>query len=187
VVLVTSSVPEEGKTSVAAGLGRTAALSGLRVLVLDGDLRRSTLHAAFGVDNARGLAELLAGKAELADVIRQDPMTEARLVTAGHAMTNLSVLLRSERLAALLAELRGSFDLVLIDSPPLLPVTDARLLAEHADGCLLLVRCLETHRKSVAESLRQLRASGGKLLGLVVNRVPERSLPAHRYGGYGYG
>lgn len=187
-ILVTSSVPGEGKTTTVAALARVIAASGARVAAIDADLRESALHDAFGIDNGVGLTDYLTGTATLATISRRDEPSGATVVTAGRVEDNPLELLRRDGLRALLEQLRREHDYVLVDSPPLLPVSDARLLDELVDVSLLVVRWRTTRKEAVASAVGHLRESATPIAGAVLSQVPLRQVGAYGYGyGYGYG
>jgi capsular exopolysaccharide synthesis family protein len=189
ILLVTSSVPAEGKTTTVAALARVIAGTGARVAAVDADLRASALHGALGIDNGRGLIEYLAGEATLEEITRRDERSGATVVTAGRGARDPLELLRGERLPSLLDRLKSSHDFVLVDSPPLLAVSDARLLVELVDVSLLVVRWRTTPREAATSAVASLRESATPIAGAILSQVPEPQVGAYGYGygGYGYG
>ena len=180
-ILVTSSVPEEGKTFVAANLAQSfIRQSGRRVLLIDADMRASRLHLHFGVPQGPGLSEYLKGEAELTQVVQVNPEGNLCLIPGGGHVTNASELVHSEKMKNMLESVSRLFDWVILDSPPALAVYDASILADMCDGVLFVVRAGYTEF-SVAE-----RASGEfknkNLLGVVLNRVDD----SETYGGHYY-
>ncbi|MCB2053421.1 MAG: AAA family ATPase [Geminicoccaceae bacterium] len=171
VLLVTSAVAEEGKSTLVLSLARTAAEEGLRVLLIDADLRRPRLHAMLGHRPSAGLPEMLRGEKTLEQVLRDDPRTPLRLLPASHRLDRPTRLLGMEGIGALLHELRPAFDLILVDSAPLLAVADGRLLARAADEVLVVCRWNATPCAVVAHCIRQLRDAGATIAGCVLGRV----------------
>lgn len=182
-IVVTSSVAGEGKSTVAANLARVIARGGDPVVLIDADLRRPSLQTIFDLDEAVGLTQVLAGSISLVDVLQDGDEENLRLIPSGRLPHNPSELLGSQRMRALVAELAEA-NYVIIDSPPLLPVTDAALLAASADGALLVCRSGRIRRAHLVQSLRNLRAVDARLLGVVVNGV-NTGRGAMR-NGYGY-
>lgn len=182
-IVVSSSVAGEGKSTVAANLARIIARSGDPVVIIDADLRRPTLHGIFGVDASAGLTQVLAGTLAVVDALQPGDEDNLQVIAAGRIPHNPSELLGSQRMRTLLAELAADH-FVIIDSPPLLPVTDAALVAASADGALMVCRAGRLRRAPLTQSLRNLRAVDARLLGLVVNGVTQGRRAA-RYG-YGY-
>jgi polysaccharide biosynthesis transport protein len=184
VVQITSSVPKEGKTTLTASLARAMARAGLRVAAVDGDLRESMLHEALDVPSGEGLCEYLAGTAELDAILRRGS-DGVDVIVAGEVEHDPTQLLRAPRLSLLLDGLRERYDIVLVDSPPLLAVADPRAIAPLADGCVLLVQWLRTRRELVAIARDRLLEADARLLGVVLNRVKGQPDAAYGYG-YGY-
>ncbi len=180
-LVVTSSLAEEGKTSTSLSLA-LALSTNLRVVLIDADLRRPTLAEATGLDGSVGLSTLLAGKATLDDVVQPWQRDRLSVITAGGVPPNPPMLLASELMTDLLAELRDRYDLVIIDAPPLLPVSDAAILGQETSGCLLVVNARSSRRSDVQQSLRTLELAGATPLGIVLNEV--KVAEGRAYGSY---
>lgn len=174
VVALTSARAGEGKTFTAANLAVLAADAGLRVLLVDADLRRGALAGWFGIRGGSGLAEVLAGGASLRDAARRSAVPGLWLLGAGTLPSNPSELLSQPRLREVLAEAESRFDLVLVDTPPVLPVADAMLVCHLAGATLLLMRAHETPQALAAQALSQLGRSGAVVVGGVINGVSPR-------------
>lgn len=171
VVAFTSTLPDEGKTSLAVMLAMIASKSGERVCVVDCDLRRPSLHKAFGIGNARGLADYLSDRLGLDDVIyRKDP-SGVHLVTAKAVPSYSLTLLTSGRMESLIANLREQYDLVILDAPSSLAFADARVLARMVDQTLYVVAWNRTRRESVVASLKAYADMHYADLALVLNKV----------------
>lgn len=182
-IVVTSSVAGEGKSTVAANLARMIARGGDPVVLVDADLRRPSLQRIFDVDDAVGLTQVLAGTVPVSAVLQPGGEDGLWLMPAGRIPHNPSELLGSQRMRALLAELaRDHF--VIVDSPPLLPVTDAALLSASADGALLVCRANRVRQAHLRQSVKNLAAVDGQLLGLVINGVNSGRRAVRN--GYGY-
>jgi succinoglycan biosynthesis transport protein ExoP len=183
-LVVTSPGPGEGKTTVVANLGLTLALLGRRVLLVDGDIRRSRLHKYFDLENERGLTTLLEkgqDAGQLLDSCVQKTVVPGLSVLGSGPVAALSTgLLYSPHLATILARLRGEYDFVLVDSPPMFPAADARVLGILADGVILVARAGSTAREAAGTAHRRLAADGVRVLGLVLNDWDPRS-SAHTY------
>ncbi len=182
VLLVASSLPREGKTLFSLSLGRLAAREGLRVLLIDADLRRPRLAKLLGLEDAPGLSHALEHARPLSELVRRDPKSELQLLTGSRACGRPAGLLGSKGFERILDEARSRFDLVLIDSAPLAAVADARLVGLFVDHILLLVRYRRTARGIVertAESLAPLRA---KMLGVVLSRADPAEQARYGYG-----
>jgi capsular exopolysaccharide synthesis family protein len=192
VILVTSSISGEGKSTLAANLATLLAQQGKRVLVMDADLRRPILHTIFGLENTAGLSNLLTNEVaaqRVFDSIRQvEGIAGLNLLTAGQIPPYPSELLGSEQMASLIEQLRERFDFIVMDGAPILPVTDSVVFAPLADQILLLARHGVTDRGLLEKSFRLLHArTPGTSIGVVVNAI-KRSSEAYAYSyGYGYG
>lgn len=186
--VVSSAVPGEGKSSSATNIAITLAMAGKKVLLVDADLRRPRAAAILGVDEAVGLTTVLLGQLTAADAIQEHP-TGLQVMAAGAVPPNPAELLQSQAMTDLIAELRAAYDVVIFDAPPLLPVTDAALLAARTDGAVVVVRHGKTTRDQVRSACDRLTHIGATPLGVVFNRVPSKSGgSAYGYGyGYGYG
>jgi len=181
-LLITSSVPSEGKTTVSANLAITLALSGARVLLIDADLRRADLNELFGVpDDARGLAEVLEQRASAEDVIRATKTPKLSFLPAGSAGSNPGELFLAPSCDIFLARIRKQYDYVLIDSAPVLATDDTANLAPKIDAVLFIVRGNFTSARNAREGLNQLHERKANVLGLIFNRSI-----ATRSGGYYY-
>lgn len=181
-VLVTSSLPEEGKTSLVACLARTMALGGRRVLVIDCDLRRPSCHRHLRLHQSPGLSDCLSEGTPAADVIQHDADGGVDLIAAGAGVENPLQLLRSDRFRQLLREMGPRYDVILVDSPPVLPIAEARLLAAIVDRCVLVVRWRATAREYVMHAAELLRQAGGSALVAVITQAKDRL--NHGYGYY---
>ena len=186
IVLVTSSMPDEGKSAITLSLARTIALSGRKVVVIDCDLRRPSVHIALGLARTPGLVELLAKRAKLDEIIQKDEASGADVITAGEHVSNSIDLVSSEQLKRLLANLGQTYDLVILDSPPILAVTDARVLSSAVDKTIFVVRWEKTRREAVALGLRQIELSGGSIAGVVLSRVDIRKHAGYSFADSGY-
>jgi succinoglycan biosynthesis transport protein ExoP len=182
IVLITSSLPKEGKTNLVTCLARTIAATGRRVLVVDCDLRHPNCHTPFHLNLAPGLSTYLSDRARAEAVVQEDRASGAELIAAGEVTDSPLQLLRSGKLAHLLRDLRARYDIILLDSPPLLPIADTRLLTAVADRSVLVVRWRTTDRKSVRRAVEQLRQTGATPLAVVLNQVKDKT--DQSYGHY---
>lgn len=179
VLLVTSAGPEEGKSVVAANLALALAQAGLRTALVDADLRRPRQHRLFGLHPGEGLTgALLAGSTD--GRLQLTEVEGLSILPAGEKPPNPVELLGSQRMRELREELRGSFDAVVVDSPPVLIGADAAVLGQMADGVLLVVDAGVTRRDAARQAVESLRQVGANVIGVVLNRVPSRR------GGYNY-
>lgn len=180
-LMVTSPAASEGKTTVSGNVAATFAQQGLRVVVVDADLRRPRLHTLIAVPRTPGLTEVLQGEVSLDDAIRSAAGMD--VVPAGRLVGQVSELLGGAEMGRVLRELAARYDVVVIDTPPVLAAADAEILGAQADAVLMVVRAGRTDRPAAAFAAQQLRAVGAHILGVVLND-PEHKGAA--YGGYGY-
>jgi exopolysaccharide transport family protein len=171
VILVTSSGPGEGKTGTSLNLGITMAQAGSRVLLIDADLRRPRLHNALKVGREEGISNILAGADDVSKYIVKSPVEGLDVITAGPVPPNPSELLGSNRMVTLLQGLRGRYDRIIIDSPPVTAVTDATILAGMVDGTVLVIRAAHTTREQAKAAIEALKKVGSRLYGAVLNAV----------------
>ncbi|WP_433029474.1 polysaccharide biosynthesis tyrosine autokinase [Actinomycetospora sp. CA-053990] len=181
VVMITSAVPGEGKSTTAANVALSIADLGGRVLLLEADLRRPVLATMFGLEPAVGLTTVLAGGTPVGQVVQRTGRLD--VVVAGPVPPNPSELLESRRLGATLDELRGRYDWVIVDSAPLLPVTDGAVLSRRCDAVVLLARHGSTSTGAVRQAVATLETAGAHLVGTVLAQVPRSGAGE----GYGYG
>ena len=183
VVVVSSSSPGEGKTTTLANLAVSLAQNGARVLAIDADLRRPTLHSHFGLEAGEGLAEMLASATPIDPPFRDTEVAGLRLLLSGAIPANPADLLGSEVLRRLIETERARHDFVLIDAPPILAMADAPVLSTLADGLMMVVWSEHCTRPALKRALEQVRAVGGSLTGVVLNKV-DLKRNAYYYGQY---
>jgi capsular exopolysaccharide synthesis family protein len=187
VFVVTSSLPGEGKTTTATNLAITLAQAGQRVLLVEADLRRPKISDNLELETAVGLTTVLVGRIPLEDAVQDHAVSNLSVLTSGTIPPNPAELLQSQAMTDVLAEMRKSYDTIIVDAPPLLPVTDAALLTSQSDGALIVVRHSKTTKDQLAHAMDRLAAVDGRALGVVLNMVPNRR-GSDVYGdGYGYG
>lgn len=174
-LLVTSASAEEGKTTLVVWLALTVRLGGQRVIVVDGDHRRGSLNRHMSGSTKLGLTDLLAGRATLAEVIQTDPDTDIDFISAGRPMTNSFGTRDIMNLRAITAALKTSYGLVIIDSPPLLAMTDGLVHASIVDQTIFICRWQSTSRRAVMGCIERLRAYGAQIPGVVVSMVDQKS------------
>ncbi|QPG72103.1 polysaccharide biosynthesis tyrosine autokinase [Mycolicibacterium mucogenicum] len=185
VIVVTSSVAGEGKSTTAINIALALAEGEQNVVLVDGDMRRPSVAKLLGVDGPVGLSTVLSGAVSLDEALQKTRFDRLSVLSAGAIPPNPSELLGSQVASKLLAELRAQFDYVIIDSSPLLAVTDGAILAAHSDGAIMLARYGRTRREQMAHAVSNLQAVGATLLGVVLTMVPTRGDKAYAYA-YGY-
>jgi succinoglycan biosynthesis transport protein ExoP len=189
-IIVTSAVPSDGKSTTISNLAIAMAQSGKRVLLMDCDLRKPKLHKYLGLEGSVGLTNYLIGQASLEDVIQPWGKTTLHVLPAGKVPPNPSELLGSDAMTRLISGMEEHYDVVLIDTAPLLPVTDAAILATKTGGVVLVVSVGKTTKPQVKGALGHLSTVDSKVLGFVMNRIPTRGAEAYQYrysykNGYG--
>tara|TARA_R110000868_G_scaffold4155_20_gene25460 strand:- start:21826 stop:24042 length:2217 start_codon:yes stop_codon:yes gene_type:complete len=183
VVLIASSEPGDGKTSLAISLARLSALASTegRVLLIDGDLRKPSVSPRMGMNPDKGLMHLFSGEASLDEVILTDDKSGLHVLPANIGTQNPPELLNSTHMRDLLAKLRTSYEMIIIDSPALDAVSDARVLAHYADTTIFVVRWESTKQHAAFEAMKQLTTAGARIAGVVLQQVNVR-----KTGSYGY-
>lgn len=174
VILVTSTSPNEGKSTVAQYLAQSISQTGKKVMVLDTDLINPTLHVRFGIPNQRGLSNLIVGDADFSVSVPVKEYPSLSVITSGPIPPNSSELLGSSRMRHVMDHLREEYDMVIVDSPPILPVTDAIVASSLADGVILVVQAGRTRKAEVRHAQESLGAAHATLLGVVLNRARRR-------------
>ena len=182
VILLTSCVPGEGKSSDALCLARSAAGAGQKVVLIDCDLRRSSIHKMLGIQPKVGVTDVVLGRVPLEESLIKDTQSNLVVLPNVNSPGNPPDILASQAMGKLIATLSQSFDLVVIDSPPVLAVSDALVLCRYADRTVFIIRWAKTPRAAVVTALKQLRAAGAHLSGVVLSRVNIR-----QHARYGYG
>lgn len=174
-IVVTSSGPGEGKSTTMANLAIAIAQSGKKVILLDCDFRKSTVHKKFGLSNSQGLTNILAQDRKFEDIIITTEINNLYVITSGPVPPNPAELLGTKKMKTLLSELTKVFDMVLIDAPPVLAVTDAQILSTIVDGTVIVSAYGQSDKQALLQSKQHIEKVGGKILGVVINKVPEQS------------
>ena len=183
VVISTSSVPGEGKTTNSLALAQNLLGLGKRVLLVEGDIRRRTLHQYFKDMPEKGIVSVLSGELTLAEVVHRSQGFGADILGGEKSSTNAADLFASDRFRALIEEARGAYDMVIIDTPPVLVVPDARIIADQADAIIFTVQWDKTSKTQVEESLRMFHNSGQRITGLVLSQISPKGMKRYGYGG----
>ena len=181
VIVVTSSVPGEGKSTTAGNLAIALAQSGNKVLLVDCDMRKPSIHKKFKISNAAGTAELLLRK-KLFEEVANKYNENLTIITAGKIPPNPSEMLASRAMTAFIEEMKKEFKYIILDTPPLQAVTDAQVLSTKADGVLLVVRAGSTKREIVLNSVDLIKKVQGKVIGTVLNGVENKKNNYYYYG-----
>lgn len=185
-VLVTSSLPGEGKSTTATNLAIALSQAGQTVCLVDADLRRPMINEYLGLDRNAGLTTALLGTSDLNDLLQPWGDDELFVLTSGQIPPNPSELLGSNEMRDVIARLEQSFDTVIIDAPPLLPVTDAAVLSQHVGGVVIVVGTQKIKQQDLHKSLSALKMVGSNVLGVVLNRLPVKGPDAYTYSYYSH-
>lgn len=183
-VLVTSSLPGEGKSTTATNLALALAETGQSVALVDADLRRPMISTYLGLERSAGLTTALVGKAEIEDLLQPWGTGNLSVLTSGTIPPNPSELLGSAAMQQIIKDLESNFDAVIIDAPPLLPVTDATVLAQSVGGVILVVANQQISTRDLDKSLASLSLVKADLLGIVLNKMPAKGPDAYSYTYY---
>ena len=185
-ILITSSQPDEGKTSIAICMARSRALAGYKTVLVEADLRRPNIHRILKNPRKPGLVELMLGKAELADVLFKDEASGCYVIPAGGSVPDPTAILASRKMKQLLDVLDKEFETIILDSPPVMAASDARILGTEVDLTVFVVRWAKTSREVVSLGLRQIVESGGHLGGVVLSLVDPKKHARYGAGDSGY-
>lgn len=180
-VMFTSSVPAEGKTATAVSVARAAAKAGQRTILVDCDLRKPSVHESLRVPNNAGVVEILTGAVDLNDAIEIDLKSGLHYISAGAKAPNPPDALGSAAMRHLIGELEKRYDLVILDTPPVLPVSDSLVLLRSVDKTVFLVRWGSTRREAVLAGIRQVQEANGDLAGVAMTRVDIRAHQKYNY------
>ncbi|WP_313051064.1 polysaccharide biosynthesis tyrosine autokinase [Stenotrophomonas cyclobalanopsidis] len=187
IVLISGASPSAGKTFVSSNLAAVIAQAGQRVLIIDADMRKGTLHKALGAAQTPGLSDLLVGNAAFDDVVRKLPGLESlSFIPRGEVPPNPSELLMHSNFTALLEKVAGEYDLVIVDTPPILAVTDAAVIAHHAGTCLMVARFGLNQAKELELAKRRFEQNNVRIKGAIFNAVERRATGYYSYGYYEY-
>ncbi len=185
-LLITSSAPSEGKSTTANALARGFAKLGKRVLLVDVDMRRPSVHRQFGISNEVGLSSILVGQVKSADAIRKSEHPGLFLLAAGPIPPSPTELIASPQLKALIEEFRSTFDMVVLDSPPILGLADAPVLSSVVEGTLLVIESDRNRRGVLKGTLRRMRLAKGRVIGVALTKFDSARAASYTYY-YGYG
>jgi len=183
-IVVTSSVPGEGKTTTAINLAASLADAGTRVILVDADLRRPSVAKYMGFEGRVGLTTVLIGRVNVIDVVQPWQGTSLDVLPSGQVPPNPSELLGSRAMSRLLADLAATYDVIVIDSPPLLPVTDAAILSKMAGGTLVVAGADRLHKQQLRSALESLEQVGAHVLGIVLNKAQRKERDRYAYEYY---
>jgi tyrosine-protein kinase Etk/Wzc len=185
-LMITGPSPNIGKSFISINLGAVIAQSGKRVLVMDADMRKGHVHTAFNAQSQDGLSDVLVDKRDLDEVIRQSPINGLSYISRGKAPPNPSELLMSDRFSRLVEALSERFDMVIIDTPPVLAVTDASVIGHQCGTTLMVARYGLNPAREIDVAVRRLESSGVEVKGAILNAIERKAATSYGYGYYHY-
>lgn len=180
-IAIISAHPNEGKTTTALNLAVAYAQIGKNVLIVDGDIRKPSVHRAFRMNNEVGLTNLLTLQNKAAEVIKQSGIPNISVLTSGQLTVNISELLASQTFSSLMEELKSEFDVILIDTPPALALMDAKIIAAKSDGVLLVVEYRKVKREEAMRLKEDLAEINANLLGIAFNKINNKEVETYAY------
>ncbi|TDM14914.1 CpsD/CapB family tyrosine-protein kinase [Macrococcus bovicus] len=180
-VMITSSEPEEGKSTVSANVAVAFAQAGYKTILIDADMRKPTQHKIFSYTNTSGLSNLIAGQADLSSVIKVTEIENLSLITSGPVPPNPAELLGSKVKQNLLETLEQTFDIIIIDTAPVLAVTDSKIISNLVDGTLLVINATRNHRDKVISAKTELDKNRANILGVVLNKLDKEEEGSNYY------
>jgi len=181
IIAITSCSPGEGKSTIVSNLAAIMAKGGKRVVIVDCDLRKPTIHKKFSMSNFRGLTDILVQDKEIDDVVTDTRVSNLCVIPSGPIPPNPSELLGSKITKDVFKELSETYDMVLLDTPPVLYVSDAQIISSISQGTIIVASYGNTDKKALADAKALIEKAGGKILGVVINKIPNESKE-----GYGY-
>ncbi|PZX05931.1 capsular exopolysaccharide synthesis family protein [Psychrobacillus insolitus] len=185
-LLVTSSLPGEGKSTTSANLAYLFAQEGKRVILIDGDMRKPTVHYTFHLTNTIGLSNVLTKKVSVMDALNETDLENLQIITSGPIPPNPAELLTASSMDDMITTLKETYDLIIFDAPPVLSVTDSQILANKSDGTVLVISAGDTDKVSALKAKELLLASKAKIIGTVLNNF-KLEKDHHYYQYYGTG
>lgn len=170
-IVITSSGPSEGKSTTSSNLAVVMAQNGNKTILIDCDQRKPKLHKVFLTSNQKGLSDVLVGNSVFEEAIQKTEIENLDILTSGTKPPNPSELLASIKMKNFIENLRGKYDCIIIDTPPVIAVTDAQIVSRYADGCLLVVASAQAEREAALKAKELLEKVDAKILGVVLNKL----------------
>lgn len=180
-IVVTSSGPSEGKTTTACNLAVSMAEAQHKTIIVDCDQRRPKVHKVFEISNEKGLSDFLIGESSLDDVINKTSINNLYVLPSGTRPPNPSELLASIKMRQFLDYLKENFDYIILDTPPVIMVTDAQILSQYADGCILVVASKESDKEAAVKAKKLLENVNAKIIGVVLNKLERTGKGYYEY------
>lgn len=181
-IIVTSEKPLAGKSIVSANIAITYAQAGYKTLIIDGDMRKPTQHYHFETTNYDGLSNLIIGKSDFDKAIRSTRINNLDLLTSGPIPPNPSELIASTNFTNILDKLFSIYDFILIDTPPVISVTDAQVYLRNVDDCVLVIDTEDNNKNEIKKAKRLIEQADGHLLGAILNKTPKEKSSTYYYG-----
>ncbi|MCE4988173.1 capsular biosynthesis protein [Staphylococcus haemolyticus] len=182
-IIVTSEKPSAGKSIVSANIAITYAQAGYKTLIIDGDMRKPTQHYHFETTNYDGLSNLIIGKSDFDKAIRSTRINNLDLLTSGPIPPNPSELIASTNFTNILDKLFSIYDFILIDTPPVISVTDAQVYLRNVDDCVLVIDTEDNNKNEIKKAKRLIEQADGHLLGAILNKTPKEKSSTYYYYG----
>ncbi|WP_414052818.1 CpsD/CapB family tyrosine-protein kinase [Macrococcus animalis] len=183
-ILVTSAAPSAGKSTTAANIAVTYAQAGKKVLLIDGDMRKPTIQYTFETKNVFGLSNLVTNKVSIKEAIQSTEIENLFILTSGPIPPNPSELLGSEKMSNLMSVLKENFDIIIIDTPPILAVTDAAIISKLVDGSILVTNVNNNNKKHLIKTKEILENANSNILGIILNNVKTNEKEDYYYYNY---
>lgn len=180
-ILVTSAIPGDGKSVTSSNLAVVFSQQGKKVLLIDADMRKPTIHKNFGLENNAGITSILSRKATVEEVINDTSIDNLSILTCGPLPPNPTELLTSKALENLLNKVYEEYDVIILDTPPVLAVADAQILSKYADGVILVVSSGRTEKEKVKKAKHILESSNANLIGVVLNNKKQEKADTYYY------
>lgn len=184
-IAITSAGPAEGKSTIAINLASTFALNGSKTIIVDCDLRKASIHKKLKLTNYGGLTNVLIGECHLDEAVKRGPVENLDVLTVGIKPPNPAELLSSKKMKETIETIKEKYDYVIIDTPPVMFVTDAQIISQYTDGCLFVVSSGETEKVVAKKAIELLNKVGANIIGVVLNKI-EKSYSYVYYNTYSY-
>ncbi|WPC43280.1 CpsD/CapB family tyrosine-protein kinase [Clostridium sp. JS66] len=182
-IVVTSSGPKEGKSVTCANLAVVMAENGCKTILIDCDQRKSSIHKLFNISNEKGLSDFLVGNIQFSEAVQKTEIPNLSMVTSGTKPPNPSELVASDKMKKFIEDLKENYDYIILDTPPVIVVTDAQLISSYADGCILVVASSEVEKAVAIKAKELLKKVNARILGVVLSKM---DIKQRRYSRYYY-